>query len=193
MRGKLGFRYRHAITIRDHPRRCGENRFPVSVFWGCLGSPPQVRGKPLPDGAGYLMSRITPAGAGKTKFVNACNFVTKDHPRRCGENGVMPLILCVTVGSPPQVRGKQSTQDSKIMRRRITPAGAGKTRRTQSILRKIQDHPRRCGENTVQHKAAAAFAGSPPQVRGKHPAGTNVVCVCRITPAGAGKTHCQKR
>ena len=50
----------------DHPRRCGENCRCQQRLTGCLGSPPQVRGKHCkicPFGEG---GRITPAGAGKT-------------------------------------------------------------------------------------------------------------------------------
>ena len=52
--------------VRDHPRRCGENRETEAESLQPTGSPPQVRGKlpvilPLTFGG-----RITPAGAGKT-------------------------------------------------------------------------------------------------------------------------------
>ena len=32
-------------TVRDHPRRCGENMTKINVHISLLGSPPQVRGK----------------------------------------------------------------------------------------------------------------------------------------------------
>ena len=51
-----------------------------------MGSPPQVRGKPIAAMIALACYRITPAGAGKT----AANFggveIARDHPRRCGEN-----------------------------------------------------------------------------------------------------------
>ena len=50
----------------DHPRRCGENDRSHVKMRCCIGSPPQVRGKPR---ARFLLSfrlGITPAGAGKT-------------------------------------------------------------------------------------------------------------------------------
>ena len=94
----------------------------------------------------------------------------------------------LTLGSPPQVRGKLiSTVLQGITQRdhprrcgenledkmrvyiesRITPAGAGKT--LQKILqeRKVWDHPRRCGENSDSADAVLRMPGSPPQVRGK--------------------------
>ncbi len=52
----------------------------------------------------------------------------------------------------------------------------------------LQDHPRRCGENSLASTIHSPVPGSPPQVRGK-------LCALlihkrnrRITPAGAGKT-----
>ena len=72
---------------------------------------------------------------------------------------------------------------------RITPAGAGKTQAMQYRPSGTSDHPRRCGENTPRGDAAFARAGSPPQVRGKHPASLPSSLQTRITPAGAGKTN----
>ena len=51
---------------KDHPRRCGENILPTATAKYTLGSPPQVRGKPPSWAHSVRMSRITPAGAGKT-------------------------------------------------------------------------------------------------------------------------------
>ena len=50
---------------------------------------------------------------------------------------------------------------------RITPAGAGKTYCNTVTISKIQDHPRRCGENASLELTADEVEGSPPQVRGK--------------------------
>ena len=61
---------RAAATHRraeDHPRRCGEN-FRAGGKAQCpAGSPPQVRGKRCGGDGVTAWSRITPAGAGKTK------------------------------------------------------------------------------------------------------------------------------
>ena len=51
-----------------------------------MGSPPQVRGKPLFSALGGNNSGITPAGAGKTAAVGKLDNAVWDHPRRCGEN-----------------------------------------------------------------------------------------------------------
>ena len=54
--------------------------------------------------------------------------MTKDHPRRCGENYKVTVAFFKTSGSPPQVRGKRDAVNYDGQTDRITPAGAGKTR-----------------------------------------------------------------
>ena len=51
---------------KDHPRRCGENMIASVLLLPLKGSPPQVRGKPADMAASPQVTRITPAGAGKT-------------------------------------------------------------------------------------------------------------------------------
>ena len=90
----------------DHPRRCGENGANAQQSGGGDGSPPQVRGKPDTPAEETETDRITPAGAGKTSLQADGSRGARDHPRRCGENGVAGVSTYYTVGSPPQVRGK---------------------------------------------------------------------------------------
>ena len=52
----------------------------------------------------------------------------------------------------------------------------------------MQDHPRRCGENTLSQTDSVWDIGSPPQVRGKRFSRAYRAIRDRITPAGAGKT-----
>ena len=91
----------------DHPRRCGENDRSHVKMRCCIGSPPQVRGKLGMAGFGIDTSRITPAGAGKTKCVCLPAAQPPDHPRRCGENPERAFCCPFGLGSPPQVRGKR--------------------------------------------------------------------------------------
>ena len=84
--GKTQFHRDPAACIRDHPRRCGENREIHDEWDGEPGSPPQVRGKRLPPLVSIATGRITPAGAGKTLPFCNISFSLRDHPRRCGEN-----------------------------------------------------------------------------------------------------------
>ena len=154
---------------KDHPRRCGENRVFRASQCSLMGSPPQVRGKPLVLCVPCHWKGITPAGAGKTIKIIHFTFRTRDHPRRCGENSTKRRSPSRRRGSPPQVRGKQRTVNICRDIRRITPAGAGKTRGLRVKVLTERDHPRRCGENLFHFDFLRIFEGSPPQVRGKRP------------------------
>ena len=78
----------HPRKQEDHPRRCGENYRAKLYAVRLRGSPPQVRGKPTVGHYADGKSGITPAGAGKTNFVPNRSPISKDHPRRCGENSI---------------------------------------------------------------------------------------------------------
>ena len=73
-----------------------------------------------------------------------------DHPRRCGENNDDGSLTADSTGSPPQVRGKHDDFIQIYDRLRITPAGAGKTLFETFPRVIVQDHPRRCGENSLR-------------------------------------------
>ena len=93
--------------LRDHPRRCGENK--------------------LDELQTEIDERITPAGAGKTVRAEYHLLQAADHPRRCGENKPCRTAVNQIPGSPPQVRGKHYNRDCGGRAYGITPAGAGKT------------------------------------------------------------------
>ena len=170
MRGKLTEDDYVVHLHWDHPRRCGENHTTLRTAGCRTGSPPQVRGKLIFVPPFLKLDRITPAGAGKTSPIERTNGDAGDHPRRCGENFIVLLAEQAEMGSPPQVRGKPRRLQPLRQMRRITPAGAGKTRFFSNFTSPVKDHPRRCGENGVVEGLIAAIP--------------------RITPAGAGKT-CQ--
>ena len=111
-----------------------------------------------------------------------------DHPRRCGENNPIIKRHPLLPGSPPQVRGKRADYRPFGCKLWITPAGAGKTRTLRPSHQKSEDHPRRCGENSLYLTLMLSELGSPPQVRGKLPMTAHKISTTRITPAGAGKT-----
>ena len=127
--GKTGVRNGLCTGRQDHPRRCGENFRVQPLFGNAVGSPPQVRGKQLNRLTIKRRDRITPAGAGKTICRNQVFFIVQDHPRRCGENRFYSCGDLGKSGSPPQVRGKLPRIYPLSFQPRITPAGAGKTRR----------------------------------------------------------------
>ena len=114
--------------IRDHPRVCGE-KFPadpaLSTF---LGSPPRVRGKGGFASQHNSIAGITPACAGKSSIRYLLSGEYGDHPRVCGEKGMILMAIFGPLGSPPRVRGKDGFPGIRQDGNGITPACAGKSR-----------------------------------------------------------------
>ena len=154
-----------------------------------VGSPPQVRGKAEYAALSDAKEGITPAGAGKRKKALKPRWNRGDHPRGCGEKSIYGGAHHISIGSPPQVRGKAHACPCRFAISGITPAGAGKSRVDILISHQSQDHPRRCGEKGLRVNWVTPGLGSPPQVRGKDRGKMSDVVFVRITPAGAGKSR----
>ena len=114
----------------DHPRMCGEKISVKHKRGSGLGSPPHVRGKVQHCAAPGSFGRITPACAGKRRRLRLRNRAAWDHPRMCGEKSKDFTTIPSIQGSPPHVRGKARLSGSDQPGVRITPACAGKSRRT---------------------------------------------------------------
>ena len=152
------------------------------------GSPPRMRGKHSRRFVVITTSGITPADAGKTDSCNISYGAAWDHPRGCGENNRKTRVETAKRGSPPRMRGKPTDYHNRNRQVRITPADAGKTLSVTGQTISSRDHPRGCGENTVDAGNNVPSLGSPPRMRGKR-SGFRVNDSCkRITPADAGKT-----
>ena len=134
------------------------------------------------------MNRITPAHAGKTCYSTSQTMAAKDHPRACGENGERLSGSGALEGSPPRMRGKLAQYRRLLIRQRITPAHAGKTRWQRLGQRATRDHPRACGENYTTDVILTSQEGSPPRMRGKLLWFEHIHDRGGITPAHAGKT-----
>ena len=176
------------ILAEDHPRVCGEKDLELYRIMTTKGSPPRVRGKagaagPCTGGAG-----ITPACAGKSCPPQAPTFTRQDHPRACGEKGLLCPAVHLHGGSPPRVRGKASTNGLYPTFAGITPAYAGKRIWNSTALCPPRDHPRVCGEKLSTTSTDIHPAGSPPRMRGKAVVLKWSCRETRITPACAGKS-----
>ena len=178
----------YGVEVTAHPRRCGENSGSFAMYLSIFGSSPQVRGKHPRAAKSNTSARLIPAGAGKTLISSPVHLPRQAHPRRCGENSHLYFSSRFRVGSSPQVRGKRGCGKDIWLRRRLIPAGAGKTSSPRRSRRRAAAHPRRCGENIPCSRAISTDSGSSPQVRGKLPNRTAAKCTHRLIPAGAGKT-----
>ena len=83
--GKSGFLKYMTLSLRDHPRVCGEKARTLIVQDEPQGSPPRVRGKAKNATLGGGKRGITPACAGKSLLALLIVPPSRDHPRVCGE------------------------------------------------------------------------------------------------------------
>ena len=86
------------------------------------------------------------------------------------------------------MRGKEPTDDIVISPVRITPAYAGKSRRSSRYRSVNEDHPRVCGEKSLLLSRMGREWGSPPRMRGKVSNRIESAAKRWITPAYAGKS-----
>ena len=110
---------------------------------------------------------ITPAYAGKSDQEILGTRNAEDHPRLCGEKSSGIVTSVPPLGSPPPMRGKVFKSCCIILCSRITPAYAGKSAQVRQCQGSSRDHPRLCGEKTLNRKGQTRNLGSPPPMRGK--------------------------
>ena len=93
---------------------------------------------------------VSPAYAGKSSCLWWRKWPCRDHPRVCGEKLNTHLTFPPSSGSPPRMRGKALPPPAVVVPLGITPACAGKRRRKHGRSRGIKDHPRMCGEKSIE-------------------------------------------
>ena len=76
-----------------HPRVCGENAKLLRRLGTPPGSSPRVRGKPAATMKAVVLPRLIPACAGKTFLNNGLVRVLWAHPRVCGENVALTVVV----------------------------------------------------------------------------------------------------
>ena len=88
-----------------------------------------------------------------------------------GEDGFFGEAGIAAEGSPPHARGRRPPAQRRRRAKRITPACAGKTRRSPPFWGNGQDHPRMRGEDNRLILADLDVVGSPPHARGRRGGG----------------------
>ena len=169
-------------------------------------APPHA-GNACSDRLFLFLDRITPARAGKRRPSHVYSHPFWEHPCLCTEKICYEAPEDEKNGSPPPMRGKELRRLRDVLELRITPAHAGKRRRTAPLpsgtpdhpacagkrhfryraICRCQDHPRLCGEKITLYLGSWPSLGSPPPVRGKADLRLMLLILRRITPACAGK------
>ena len=176
------------MTVRAHPRVCGENASSSGPVSPKTGSSPRVRGKQQEAHDTPQYPRLIPACAGKTRPLFRFLFTRTAHPRVCGENAHLQRSIRSRKGSSPRVRGKLVFASAAVHIDGLIPACAGKTLIRASRGRSRTAHPRVCGENSLIRHSPMQRQGSSPRVRGKHKLTAPRSTTNGLIPACAGKT-----
>ena len=141
-------RARHAVPTA-HPRSRGENFVADYAALKGWGSSPLTRGKQGINCQGHRPHRLIPAHAGKTSPHASRSRAMRAHPRSRGENFVADYAALKEWGSSPLTRGKHNFARARVIRERLIPAHAGKTKAALHVIYAPRAHPRSRGENCV--------------------------------------------
>jgi len=154
---------------KEHPRVCGENKSDLDLKIARLGTSPRMRGKPLDAVVSSFSFGNIPAYAGKTSSLMMFSLLNQEHPRVCGENGLLTATGWAQVGTSPRMRGKHQRTLQLATAKRNIPAYAGKTSPQPCRRHGWWEHPRVCGENRSLGQYERGASGTSPRMRGKPP------------------------
>ena len=157
---------RRLPSMRDHPRVCGEHWMPLAANCAVVGSSPRMRGTRIGDSVDEASDGIIPAYAGNTLLRISYLATIWDHPRVCGEHLKAAAKTETSKGSSPRMRGTQRRWRWSAYRAGIIPAYAGNTPAKNFLTVSLRDHPRVCGEHTVNGSMLGRSMGSSPRMRG---------------------------
>ncbi len=133
-------------TCREHPRGCGEQATGRRRSAAGTGTPPRVRGAGTHEHSREPGRGNTPAGAGSRVPRSDRSRRRREHPRGCGEQHFALDVARPAEGTPPRVRGADSTAQAIAGPFGNTPAGAGSRPSATSWEFCEREHPRGCGE-----------------------------------------------
>ncbi len=140
--------------VRDHPRVCGEHIDRIIVIPQDRGSSPRMRGTHIFRSISNDRAGIIPAYAGNTRRDSWNIIAARDHPRVCGEHVKRYRRGHIIQGSSPRMRGTLFLSVIACRPCGIIPAYAGNTRPAFPNRSASWDHPRVCGEHTLNNEYA---------------------------------------
>ena len=160
-------------------------RWPPEVM---SGSPPRVRSRAQRRWRAQGQERVTAAGTERTDGAACGGSCLAGHLRRCGADMALMIWSWLIAGSPPQVRSRLLPREQGLVLRRVTSAGAERTRAARFRSAWTAGHLRRCGADCSSAVASHSSCGSPPQER----SGLDLPGFggpgLRVTSAGAERT-----
>ena len=187
--GQTYFVVSSLMCFPDYPRTCGANFGSCATGSIQCGSSPHMRGKLGLQPDAVDARRIIPAHAGQTGGEPTNLPSSPDHPRTCGANVTAMCANRPDYGSSPHMRGKLRALPWPDGSRRIIPAHAGQTPKSNTSYPTRSDHPRTCGANLSGRQQGSERFGSSPHMRGKHAHNPQRIQNKGIIPAHAGQTN----
>ena len=148
MRGRPASHFRGSNNLRNTPAYAGKT---VSI----PTTTPKPKKHPRICGEDHHIhhehrhhvKRNTPAYAGKTARALQTPWGSQKHPRICGEDAAQECLFCISVETPPHMRGRHAVRVRNTDNSGNTPAYAGKTQWRKGRVLQWKKHPRICGED----------------------------------------------
>ncbi len=116
-----------ATRVTVYPRWRGEHSSGNPGKWPCYGLSPLARVTLCAQNARMTTGRFIPAGAGNTDVLLKSSRPAPVYPRWRGEHHSRQLGVGPALGLSPLARGTQVPHETRIIRSRFIPAGAGNT------------------------------------------------------------------
>ncbi len=147
-----------------------------------------MRGTPGAGRCNWPRRRFIPAHAGNTCPGARRSGCRPVHPRACGEHAAMAMMMTISIGSSPRMRGTRTSRVSSACTIRFIPAHAGNTSTRPMLPNWYSVHPRACGEHDYNFPADQKPVGSSPRMRGTPGQTHQANGQRRFIPAHAGNT-----
>ena len=136
---------------------------------------------------GLEHQRFIPADAGNTHGVFPLHQLFSVHPRGCGEYYSTAILILISTGSSPRMRGIRRSWRGRRWPCRFIPADAGNTERPALFSASVAVHPRGCGEYVRKALPRVACLGSSPRMRGILHRSAAPTCHGAVHPRGCGE------
>ncbi len=117
----------YGVVHPDHPRGCGEHLLVNAILPFRPKSSPRMRRALVYFERARPDRRIIPADAESTPRTYPPTGPNRDHPRECGEHIVVLIVLALSGGSSPRMRGARRFHVVVQATKGIIPANAGST------------------------------------------------------------------